>query len=860
MNTYVLALKVIAGYNKDMSLISHLGRWMIVEVPTGLLRTTRNLYRYILEMFGVRAHVAMFWTPMFHDKTFVGYLLTLVFRVIFIVCGYLVALIVSSAIWLALGWWLLGWTLWVVMWEVGLVWMVMVAGLFVWRVKNGKAWRAVRGAYTWSKLIQASDRNIARLMKQYPDLSSWWEDREAQWWLLRMGLWSNELPKTAAADRNEWGAQIWKMVGATEVRVHSGHLLLALAQVDSGWREFMRKMYVETKDMERVVEWQAREMEWWQKYPLWDEKFSLGEMAGFNRGMTGVRTRILDQYSVDLTEKADSLAESIGKEDKYVELFGVLARSRGENIMLLGENGVGKSTFVGGIARMIMRGNAPEMVRNKRLVKLEVGRLMAGTYTQGDAAGRLVKLMDDIKRSSDIILFIDDIHTLMTPEAMQSGMNLFSVIQEAVVNTKIQLIGATTVKNFKRFIEPMESFAGMFSSMNMEEPDDEQAVLILENLIHDLELAHGVVYSYQALRDAVVLSRRYMPEGVLPDKAKSILDEAGARAKMQKSYYVNGELIAQLVGAKSGIPVHRVDMDEKNKLLVLEEEIHKAFVGQETAVESVADALRRARLDVRSNARPIGTFLFVGPTGVGKTELSRQLARVYYGSEAAMIRFDMTEFSQIHMINRLIGAPVGTSGSEQGGELTEKVRRSPFSLILLDELEKAHPKVWDLLLQVMEDGRLTDASGLTVDFSHTILIATSNAVTSFIQERLEQGQALDELKGEIVKELAKTFRLEFINRFDGIVPFAPLELEQLKQVVRLEMEKLANRLSTREVKLSWTEEVVDLIGRRAEVEHLGARPIRRFLQDIVESRVAKKMLMVDEVRGMEIVVDEAFIS
>lgn len=804
-------------------------------------------------------HWKVFLKPMFHDETVVGYLLTISFRLIFIATGFLMAgVIYVMGTLLFLGWWG-GILLFLVRWELGLVWVAIVILVCGIRAASGKAWREVDGAYTWAKLVEASDGEVASLLNSYGEIGKWWHEPGVQRWLLRMGLWVHDLPETTSVNRSTFGALVWKLVGVGN-DVSEGHLLLALCDLDENMQAIMRTNYVEKKDLEEVLEWYKRDIGWWKKYPLWDKRFTVGEMAGFNRGMTGVKTRILDQYSIDLTEKAAFLPDPIGKEEKYTELFSVLSRSRGENIMLLGENGVGKSTFVGGIAKMIMSGGAPWVIRNKRLVKLEAGRLLAGTFTQSDAAGRMIKLLDDLKRSSEIILFIDDIHTLMTPEAMQSGMNLFSIIQEALVNSKIQLIGATTVKNFKRFIEPVESFARMFSLMTLEEPNDTQAVMIVENLVHDLELTHGVVYSYKALTDAVVLSRRYLTEGVLPEKAKGILDEAGARAKIKGSYVVDGDLIAQLITAKSGIPVHKIDAGEKHKLLELESEIHKGFVGQESAVEMVADALRRARLDVRNNMRPIGTFLFVGPTGVGKTELSRQLARVYFGSEAAMVRFDMTEFSQLHMINRLIGAPVGTTGAEQGGELTEKVRRQPFSLILLDELEKAHPKVWDLLMQVMEDGRLTDASGLTVDFSHAIVIATSNAVTAFIQEQLMAGKTLETMKDEMRRELARTFRLEFINRFDGIVPFAPLSVEELKQVVELEMTKLAKRLETREVKLTWTEELAGMIAANAQKENLGARPIRRYLQDTIESRIAKQLLMSEDVRGLEIVVDEEFVK
>ena len=853
-------LESIAYYNIDMSLLLHFVKWFVMDLPISYWRLLRNLGKYILEMFGVGVHWQMFIKPMFHDSTFVGYLLTVSFRLIFIVSGYLFVLItylvgIILGLWIWLGFLLGGFNL-----GFSVIWLVMVGVMFGVRLQMGQAWSEMEGAYTWDKLKDVCDRDTRGLMVKYGNFGFWWKDVKVQWWLLRMGLWANDLPLETSVDRNVWGASVWKRAGVRGGDVHVGILLRSFIEFDEGMKALMRNRYIEMEDLDAVLDWYENEIRWWKKYLIWHKKYQIGEMAGFNRGMTSVKTSLLDRFSIDLTANANSLPEAIGRDEKYQELFAGLGRSRGENIMVIGESGVGKSTFIGGIAKMIMNGNAPEVIRNKRLVKIEIGRLLAGVKTQSESVSRLVHLLDEVKFSRDIILFIDDIHTLMTNEGLDSGMNLFSVLQEAIGRSDIALIGATTIKNFKRFIEPVESFAKMFNLLKIEEPDDGSAILILQNLVHDLEVTHGVVYSYKALRDAVVLSRRYLAEGLLPDKAKRILDEAGANAKMSGLIYVDEEMVAKLISVKSGVPVHKVDLSEKSKLLELEAEIHKAFVGQDSAVVSVADSLRRARLDVNSGERPIGSFMFVGPTGVGKTELSRQLAKVYFGSADAMIRLDMTEFSQLQMINRLIGSPVGVSGFGQGGELTEKVRRQPFCLILLDEIEKAHPKVWDLLLQVMEDGRLTDAAGLTVDFSHTILIATSNAVTSFIQEQIRMGRSVEEMKDELNGELAKTFRLEFINRFDGIVPFAPLDLEQLQQVVRLEMQKLADRLMKKEIKISWSDEVVLLIAQRTEKEQLGARPIRRYIQNVVESKIAKILLTREDTRGLEIMIDEKFVS
>lgn len=842
------------GYNK-MMIIEYLIRWYLWEFPVMWWRGVRNLGNLLVELFGISAHLKYFGKPMFHDSTIVGYALTYVFRLLIVLSGSFVWMVLMLSGSLVLPLWFGVHLFWLINWEIALVGELLIIMVTFLRLKSDIRWEKVGGQYALDKFRSVCLQNERNLIDKFPDLRTWWSNQEVSWWLARMGLWGEVLPEVSGVAIDVWAKKTWDLAIDRKGKINIGVMLVALMMVDDQWQSVLRKLDLSLDQLVKVLDWEEKEKQWWSNPSIWDENYVVGEMAGFNRAMTGVRTPTLDKYSIDLTLEAGKLPLPVAREEKYNELFAVLSRSRGENVMVLGENGVGKSTFVSGIARMIMDGSAPLMIRNKRVVKLEPGRLLAGTMMQTDAAGRLVKLLDDIKASEDIILFLDEIHTMMTLEGMESGINLLSIIQEAVGNSKIQLLGATNLKNYKKFIEPNEAFTRMFSVVNLEEPSDVESILILENVVHDLERDHGVLYSYPALQQAVVLSRRYIQESVLPDKAKNVLDMAGARAKQSGLSVVNVKQVAEVITAQSGIPVHKVNVDEKQKLLNLEDEIHGAFVGQDLAVKVVADSLRRARLDIRSDRRPIGSFLFVGPTGVGKTELSKQLAKVYFGSEQSMVRFDMAEFSQLTMVNRLVGAPVGTSGYGVGGELTERVRRHPFSLILLDELEKAHPKVWDLLLQVLDDGRLTDASGMTVDFTHTIIIATSNAVTAYIQNRLLMGDKLDDMKQDMVGELSKTFRLEFINRFDGIVPFAPLSQQEMVQVVELEMRKLAKRLEIKQIKINWNQLLVDEIARRSVKENLGARPVRRLIQDQVEAYLAKKMLEVDDARGMLVELD-----
>lgn len=837
-------------------------QWYLTEVPRKWWRAVGNLSPYVMEMFGVKIHARYLTVPMFHDTTGVGRFLSLAFRLIFIWAGVLVWILLMMAVLIFIVLWFGLHVMWFFYWPVGIAWWLALVGLFFWRFNSGEPWEEIDNTeFKMGNVLDASPDWLAELLQGYPgNLAKWWQDGRVGWWLARLGLHEVPMPGMGVGNPEILAHEVWSgMQKSGGVFVSAGELLWGLMQADEHVRATMAQAGVSSEDVLEIIDWYRREEKWHGQYPLWDVRFEVGEVAGYNRALTGLKTPTLDAVSIDLTANVGSLPEVIGRKEEYAQLLGILSRAQGENVMVIGENGVGKTTFISGLAHMIMRGNAPAQIANKRLVQLEPGRLLAGAKSQGELAGRMVAVIDELKASEGIILFVDEVHTLLTADSAQSGVNLFSIIEGALLRSNIQVLATTTPTNYKRYIEPTGGFANLFVTVQLKEPIDKDVLVVLESMALTLERRHGVIVSLQAMRAAIRLSKRYIVDQALPMKAKDILEEAVVRCRESGHLVTTDEDVAGVITRRTGVPVNQMSTGEREKLLHLEEEIHKSFVDQDVAVETVADALRRARLDVREWQRPIGTFLFVGPTGVGKTELARRLAAVYFGKSTAMYRFDMTEFSQEYMISRLIGSPVGTEGYGMGGELTEKVRRQPFSLVLLDEIEKAHPKVWDLLMQVMDAGRLTDAAGLTVDFRNTIIIATSNAVTAFIQQKIDAGYGLEDFKDSLFAELTKTFRVEFLNRFDSIVPFKPLTGTQMESVVRLELNKFVKRLATKEVTVTYDESLVQAMARECERVNLGARPVRRMIQDKLEAKVAKQMLATETVKGMVVRLEEDMI-
>ena len=624
-------------------------------------------------------------------------------------------------------------------------------------------------------------------------------------------------------------------------------LIIALAKTETETKEILYDLSIDYDKLRNVVEWLNIQEKLSRQWSSLRVRAIRKPKGGINRAMTAIATPVLDQFSRDLTLLARSgvLPLCVGRENEIAEVFRVLESGKA-NPILVGFPGTGKTNIIDGIANLMASEDVPEVLQDKRLVSLSVPALVSGAGAIGELEERLTAVIDEVIRSGNIVLYIDNIQNMV---GVSSGggktLDLSAILAEALQKGYFSAIAATDPIDFAQYIEPSGGLAGVFQKVLIPEPETNEAIRILEAKAGEIEYHHKVFFSYEAIEKAVILSQRYIHDRYLPEKAINLLQEVAVYVRKAKgaNSVVTGEDVALIVSQRAKVQVTKITEKESEKLLKLEEHIHERIINQEEAVKAVAGALRRARVELRDIDRPIANLLFLGPTGVGKTELAKTVAEVYFGSEENMIRLDMSEYQDQSSLNRLIGAPPGYAGAGVGGYLTESVRNNPFSLVLLDELEKAHPDVLNVFLQVMDDGRLTDSVGRTIDFSNVILIATSNAATPYIQERLNQEARLEIIKRELLEQvLFQFFRPEFINRFDNIILFKPLSLDNIKEVVKLLLNKVAKRLGAKGITLRASEEAIAELSKTGYDPIYGARPLRRLIQETVDNALANQLL------------------
>lgn len=630
------------------------------------------------------------------------------------------------------------------------------------------------------------------------------------------------------------------------------------------------------------------------------------------------QTPTLNQFGEDLTKKAEDgkLDPIIGRKDEIERVIQILSRRTKNNPCLIGEPGVGKTAAVEGLAQKIVSGDVPEVLKDKRVVTLDISGMVAGAKYRGDFEERIKKALDEVKKAGDVILFIDEIHTIVGAGAAEGAIDAANILKPMLARGEIQLVGATTLNEYRKYIEKDAALERRFSTVIVNEPSEKDTVQILKGIRDKYEAHHNVKITDEAIEAAVKLSVRYVNDRFLPDKAIDLIDEAASRARLKtftepdnlkqmqediekiknekeeavinqkfekaaelrdkekdlKEKYekeqdkwknkntksivtITEENIAEVIASWTGIPAKKITEDENEKLKNLEKELHKRVVGQNEAVEAVAKAIRRGRVGLKDPNRPIGSFLFLGPTGVGKTELSKALAEVLFGDENAMVRVDMSEFMEPHSVSKLIGSPPGYVGFDEGGQLTEKIRRKPYSVILFDEIEKAHPDVMNMLLQILEDGRLTDSQGRTVNFKNTVIIMTSNLGARLITDKKYLGftntaenksedvqKEYEETKKEVMAELKKELRPEFINRIDEIIVFHKLNDNEIEQIIDIMLKEVVNRLKEQKYDIELKPEVKELIAKEGIDKNFGARPLRRTIQNLVEDRLAEEIL------------------
>ena len=689
--------------------------------------------------------------------------------------------------------------------------------------------------------------------------------------------------------------------------VSTEHLLLAIVKLDIGLaKEVLAKLGVTPEQIRRQVLRVLTEAR---------ESLSTSEEKGAKKGekKSTSKTPLVDQLAVDLTLQAEQgkLDPVIGREKEIERVIQILARRTKNNPALIGEPGVGKTAIVEGLAQRIVEGDVPGLLLEKRVLRLDVGSLVAGTMYRGQFEERLKRVIDELK-SAGSILFIDEVHMLVGAGSAGSSVDAANILKPALSRGELQVIGATTLEDYRKNIENDAALERRFQPIMVNEPSKEETMKILHGIRKNYEEHHRLVISDEALEAAVNLSARYINDRFLPDKAIDLIDESSSRVRMYKSDaakttkalmtelrsvrraynlaveqgrtddsqqelhkqnelerklqaltkewdratspVVTPEDIAELVSMWTGVPVMQMAQEESVRLLNMEGEMRKSIVGQEEAIEKISKAVRRGRAGLKDPHRPIGSFMFLGPTGVGKTELTKALARFLFGSEEALIQLDMSEFMERHTVSRLVGAPPGYVGYEDAGQLTEAIRRRPYSIVVFDEVEKAHPEAHNILLQIMEEGVLSDAKGHKVDFRNAILVMTSNIGADVIRReggfgfKLDRNQSADEqaayeeMRKKLMESLKKSFRPEFINRLDSIIVFHALNREHIRSIAQLELDKVAGRLRERDITLLATDAALEKLGEKGYDPQMGARPLRRVIQLEIEDQLSDALL------------------
>lgn len=686
------------------------------------------------------------------------------------------------------------------------------------------------------------------------------------------------------------------------------HLLLGLVNYDEGIAlDVLKKLGVTSEQIRRQTRRVLQESSTSRRStPAREQRSAQG-------GKSKQKTPLVDQLATDLTGWAEEgkLDPVIGRVMEIERVIQILARRTKNNPALIGEPGVGKTAIVEGLAQRIVEGDVPALLLDKRVLQLDVGSLVAGTMYRGQFEERLKRVIDEFKASGSI-LFIDEVHMLVGAGSAGSSVDAANILKPALSRGELQVIGATTIDEYRKYIESDAALERRFQPVIVEEPSVDETVEILRGVRKAYENHHRLTISDEAIDAAAELSSRYVSDRFLPDKAIDLIDESSSRVRMYKSPaaekaknlmiqlrdlrqshtlameegrsddaqnyllrqedleqqldlmrtgwdrssspVVTADDIAELLSMWTGVPVMQIAQEESQRLLLMEDELRKHIIGQEEAIEAISKAVRRARAGLKDPRRPIGSFIFLGPTGVGKTELTKALARFMFGSEDALVQLDMSEFMERHSVSRLVGAPPGYVGYEEAGQLTEALRRRPYSIVVFDEVEKAHPEAHNMLLQIMEEGHLSDAKGRKVDFRNAIIVMTSNVGAEMIKrqssmgfslksdEDLEEQQAYDEMRKKLMDSLRRVFRPEFVNRVDNVIVFRALSKDDITQIVELELDKVSQRLEEHDISLTATQEALDKLAELGYDPDFGARPLRRVIQQKVEESLSDALL------------------
>jgi ATP-dependent Clp protease ATP-binding subunit ClpC len=834
--------------------------WWLTQAPKQLFLTSRRIINLVNNQLSFTLNLRLFFKPLFGDYTLIGRFVGIVVRTFQVVFGF-VFLSVLMVILLATPflWWILPF---LVIEQVGFWAFIILFALAysAWLYKNQNipnyrvyevdienctgAFRPIALEYH-KKILSNKKGGIKALIhtKQVIHLLKLCE--------LQNPTFIKKLQEAPDISIKNLCEEAYNTAKKHKTRyVETEHLFLAVISAIPKSDIFLNTFGTKYQTLEGSVEWVVSKREDQAKLYIWQEDYEMIFTGGFGKGMLGRITPYLDSLSEDLTQKAKrgDTRELVGRDEEIKKIGEILSGKR-ENVLIIGEAGSGKTTVVEGIARQIIVGTEFKDIQNKRLVRLDIGLLIAGTKTAGEISEKLNWVMDDVKGSGDIILFIDEIHNLVagTGESGPEMSAIYTILEPHLAAHKIQFIGATSIQNYRKFIEPNDAFARLFNIVEVPPAGEEATLKILAIESKTLEKQSGVFITYAALEKTVELSKKLIHERVFPDKALLVLNRAisteGSLTKI-----IDSKTIERTVSEMTHVPAHAVTEEEAQKLLKIEDEMRKMVIGQDHALKQVAAALKRARAGMRSEERPIASFLFVGTTGVGKTQTARSLAKSYFGDKKAMIRLDMSEYQQIDSINRLLGSPDASSQ----GILSNEVRSRPFALILLDEFEKAHPNILLAFLQVLDEGRLTDNSGNTLDFTNTIIIATSNVGTRTIQEISQRSGSFEEMREAALSEVRKHFAPELLNRFTGIIVYNPLSMENVRKITLMLLDAVKENAENKNIRVNFKQELINELMKRGYSPEWGARPLARVIENSVESYLAEKMLTKEIKQGDEV--------
>ncbi len=836
---------------KYLYLPIHLLKFWFLESPKVILRSWKNIILYLEEDLAVGLMFKLLFTPLFHDSSIVGRLLSFSFRLIRICIGLVAFLGVSVlaavllVVWLAL-------PLAAII-EPGTIALIcrllLFSGvvLFINHLVSHPH-QKLRQVKDFTKIWKASfvgknDVSFTKLLKTYP--------------VKKLLLYLEQTPESFTGlndiDSDEVFKKVYELGNSLKLPYLSQeHFFVAKLYLVPGIEEQLLKLGLKLGDFLDALSFLKKKADTWRVILPWDEDFKVHHLKGVNRGWMGVQTPTLDSVCDDITREAAKqyIPDFVGRPEVVKRVIDILSLEQGQNVALIGEPGSGRGALISYLAKLIISGDAPKALATKRLVKLDISRLMAGITNEGDLAARLKSIFDEVKFSGNIIVYVDEIQDLGLGEA-GNQFNLYALILPYLESSDFQFVAVADSASYTKTVEKNKSFARIFTKVELPPASVAETVGVLINRAIEVERYKKICTTVPAIHAIAELSNRYIHDSVLPDIALKVFEESLGAAE---DGWIKKLVVEKAIQNRSNIPIAGAGSETTKQLLNLEDLIHQKMIDQEEAVLAVSKALRRAAAELRDNKRPIGSFLFVGPTGVGKTELAKTLVDVYFAGKGYFARFDMSEYQTPEAIDRLIG------GNNEEGQLTETVRQHPYSLVLLDEFEKADPKILTLFLQVLDDGRLTSGTGRTVDFTNTIIIATSNAASVTIAKGLEAGQGMDQLKKVVSDELITVFRPELVNRFDEVVIFKPLSPTDLQQVVKLKLSELQKQLKNQGFEIDFDQKLIEGLAQKGYDPVLGARPLRRLIQDTLEAKLSVMILENKLPKGQKFLASEQLLN